>query len=69
MNLFTELYQSNPQSENLKSGLAISYYKLAETYEQLNNLEKAYEYYLLDLQFTKQAYENNPNSPQLKVQF
>ena len=41
MELTKELYSSNPQSESLKNGLAISYSKLASLFLNQNQNEKA----------------------------
>ncbi len=38
-----ELYEANPKSENLKNGLAISYYKLGGIYTTKGEKEKAHD--------------------------
>lgn len=51
-NLFVELLNDNPNYVG-------SYYHIAKLYEQLNNQEKAIEYYTKGMEIAKQAKDNH----------
>ena len=57
-----ELYETNPRSESLKNGLAISYSKLGEIHQSMGHMEEALKYFENDLELTKELYEANPRN-------
>ncbi|MEL6676455.1 MAG: hypothetical protein AAFR61_29875, partial [Bacteroidota bacterium] len=61
-----ELYASNPHSESLKNGLAISYSKLGGIYEAQGQLSEALKYYEQRSQLGEELYASNPHSESLK---
>jgi tetratricopeptide (TPR) repeat protein len=66
VNLFEELYQSNPKSESLKNGLAISYEKLGSIYQALGDFDKSLEFYNKQVNLFEELYQSNPKSESLK---
>ena len=66
MELMKELSESNPKSEALKNGLAISYEKLGSIHQALGQLDKALEFFELRMQLGKELSESNPKSVELK---
>jgi len=64
--LFKELYEANPKSENIKNGLAISYEKLGDIYQSLGDFDKALVFFNLRTQLGKELYEANPKSENIK---
>ena len=59
MNLSKDLYESNKGNESLKNGLAVSYSKLGEIFQTKGDLDKALEYFTLDMNLSKDLYESN----------
>jgi len=64
--LFKELYEANPKSENIKNGLAISYSKLGDIYQSLGDFDKALVFFNLLTDLFKELYEANPKSENIK---
>jgi tetratricopeptide (TPR) repeat protein len=64
--LFLELYEANPQSEQLKNGLAISYGKLGSIHQSMGHMEQALKYFEKRSILGQELYEANPQSEQLK---
>ncbi|MEZ5673275.1 MAG: hypothetical protein R3E08_13215 [Thiotrichaceae bacterium] len=64
--MFKELYESNPKSEGLKNGLAISYEKLGDIHQALGHTDTALEFFELETRLFKELYESNPKSVALK---
>jgi tetratricopeptide (TPR) repeat protein len=58
--LCKELYEANPHSESLKTGLAISYSKLGNIYQQQGDLEKGLQFFEQYNSLRKELYEANP---------
>ena len=60
--LTKEHYESNPNNEGFKSGLAISYSKFGETHTLLGNLDKALKFFEDQTELFEELYESHPNN-------
>jgi tetratricopeptide (TPR) repeat protein len=64
--LFEELYEANPTSERMKSGLAIAYSKVSDVYKLKEDLEMALVPFEKAFDLFKQLHEANVDSKSMK---
>ena len=64
--LFEEGYATNPASERLKNGLAISYERLGSIYQAQGNFEQALQYFKERAKLGEELHKSNPASESLK---
>ncbi|MCF7859113.1 MAG: DUF4062 domain-containing protein [Candidatus Cloacimonetes bacterium] len=64
--IFQKLFDSNPDNESHKRGLAISYFRLGNINESLGNLIPSLEFYNKCNHLMKEIYEINPGKEELK---
>ena len=64
--LLLKLFEANPQSDYLKTKLAISYSKLGDIYQSLGDFEKALEFFNLSKDLFRNIYTANSKSDIMK---
>ncbi len=64
--LFKQLFDKNPNNENVKSSLAISYSKLGDVYQELGNNHEALKFFEQECKLFLQLFEDNPQSTNTK---
>jgi tetratricopeptide (TPR) repeat protein len=64
--LFRQLFDKNPDNENIKTSLAISYSKLGDVYQELGKHDEALHFFEQECELFSQLHVANPKSTNVK---